>query len=212
MALSKTAICNLALAHIGIDQGIANLDTEQSKAARLCRQFYQHLLDEMLGDYAWTFACSAVKLATPIGDPPIGWGYQYSVPADCLSPIKVCDYTGARYWNRWSLEGTQSQYPDIPFQRIRSESTGTVVIATDLPEAYLIYTARVDNIAEMSAAFISAFAWRLAVELAMPMSVEPSLMNAAQQNFAAALQLAHNKDARDQVYDPAQDSPSVQVR
>lgn len=212
MAMSKTEICNLALAHIGIDQGIANLDTEQSKAARLCRQFYPHLLDELLGDYAWTFATQAVKLASPVGDPPIGWGYQYSVPSGCLSPTRVCDYAGARSWNRWSIENPAINWPEVPFRLMQSESAGHRVIVTDMPEAYLIYTARIENTAEMSAAFISLLAWRLAVELAMPMAVEPGLMQTAQQNYTAAFQLATNKDARDQSYDPAPDSPSVQVR
>lgn len=212
MALTKTQICNLALAHIGIDQGIANIDTEQSKAARLCRQFYPHLLDEILGDYEWTFATAAVKLATPTGDPPIGWSYQYAVPADCLSPIKVTDYSGARSWSRWSFDQTMINWPDVPFRLMRSASAGTRVIVTDLPEAYLVYTARIENTAEMSAAFISMLAWRLAVELAMPMAVEPNLRSDARQGLEAARQLATNKDARDQVYDPTPDSPSVQVR
>lgn len=212
MAMTKTQICNLALSRIGIDQGIANLDTEQSKAARLCRSLYPQLLDELLEDYGWTFASQAVKLATPVGDPPIGWGYQYSVPSDCLSPIRVCDYSGARSFNRWSLEGSALAYPEVPFRLMQSASAGHRVLVTDLPEAYLIYTARIENTAEMSALFVSLLAWRLAVELAMPMAVEPGLLQTAQQNYGAALQLAQNKDARDQSYDPAPESVSVQVR
>lgn len=214
MATSKTEVCNLALARIGKDQGIANFDTEQSKAARLCRQFYGLVVDELLGDYDWTFATAVVKLATPSGDPPIGWMYQYALPADCLSPVKVCDYSGARAWSRNAivLGDATLAAPEIPFRVMRSSSAGRPVIVTDLPEAYLIYTARVEAVAEYSAQFVNALVWRLAAELAMPLAVEPNLAARAQQGFQLAISEAWNKDARAGVNDPTPDSPSVQVR
>lgn len=214
MALSKTEICNLALAKIGKEQGIANLDTEQSKAARICRQLYPIALDWLLGDFEWSFATSVVKLASPSGDVPIGWGYQYALPADCLSALKVCDYSGARTWSRSSISlGDQVlAVPDFPFRVMRSASAGTRVIVTDLPEAYLIYTARIETVTDYSAQFVQALTWLLASELAMPMAVEPGLADRARQGFGIALSEAKNKDARIGVDDPRPESPSVQVR
>lgn len=215
MAQSKTEICNLALARLGKDQFIGNIETEQSKPARLCRQFYPMALAELLEDYDWTFAQSVVQLAVPVGDPPPGWSFQYSLPADCLSPIRVCDESGARLWSwSWLNRGLNStlQMPDIPFKKMRSASSGGVVIVTDMPDAFLIYTAQVDNSGDYSALFVSALAWRLAVELAMPMAVEPSLAKMASDALGSVLAMAWNKDARDQSFGALPDSPSVAIR
>lgn len=215
MAQSKTQICNLALARIGQDQFIGNFETETSKAARLCRQFYPMVLDEMFEDYDWHFAESVIRMAVPTGEPPIGWGYQYSVPSDCLSPQIVCDANGARMWSLYGrtcdLVGS-FRMPDVPFKKMRSASTGGVVIVTDMPDAYLVYTARVENTGDYSALFVSALAWRLAMELAMPMAAEPSLLRQASDAYGAAMQVAWNKDARDAVSEPIPDSPSVSIR
>ena len=216
MAMTKTQICNLALSRIGQDQFIGSLDTEQSKPARLCRLFYDLLLDEVLGDFDWSFAQSVVKLSQVAGDPPIGWAYQYALPGDCLTPMIVTDASGAR---RWSLYGDlydttiQLAAPQIPFKTMRSESAGTLVLVTDLPDdAYLIYTARVNATNEWSASFTSTVAWRLAVELAMPMAIEPRLAQQAREAYSQNISVAVNKNARDEAQQPLPESPSISIR
>jgi len=215
MAMTKTQICNLALARIGQDVFIGNVDTEQSKPARLCRLFYDLLLEEVLGDFEWSFTQSVVLLTPVDGDPPIGWQYQFALPSDCLTPTQVTDESGARYWSVYIQNSDFSLTLNSltpPFKTMRSASAGGVVLVTDLPDAYLIYQARSTETGDYSAAFTSALAWRLAVELSMPMTVEPKLAELARNAYSQNISIAVNKNSRDQIEAQQPDSPTITIR
>lgn len=73
---SSIEICNMALAHVG-QEGIMSLD-EDSKAARLCKQFYDYCRQSLLRLFPWSFALEYTELPR---EEKTG---RYVVPVDCL--------------------------------------------------------------------------------------------------------------------------------
>jgi hypothetical protein len=167
---SEIEICNLALSRIGQTQPIASF-TEQSKAAEVCAQSYSFCRDIVLQDYLWPFATSWKVLAL-MGDPPTNWAYRYSYPSDCLD-LRYLVIKGNR-------NPQADQYPVFELQFYQGQQT----IITDTDQAEAVYTARVEDPTLFSPMFTNALAWRVAQEIAMPMAVDPSMMDNARQMYA----------------------------
>lgn len=151
---SEVEIYNLALGHIGITETVSSL-TERSKARETCARFYDQARDYVLRDFPWPFAYRAVQLAEVSGASFPGWTYVYRYPTDCLQARQITNSAGTRL--RWygsvsnpAIRATADGYqsfnwfpPRIPFQ-ISSDDEGRLILS-DEPEAYLVYTARIDN-------------------------------------------------------------------
>ncbi len=160
MASSKVQIFNLALLRAGSSKRVNDAD-EGSNEANICNEFYDQSLAFVLEDRPWRFAKSRVYLAQKAGTPPSVWQYQYSVPSDCLK---------ARYIVTPGMR-TQLMDQKIPFEKAYA---GGPVIYTDLEEAELVYTALVENVSWFPASFVSALAYHLASEIALPLRGERS--------------------------------------
>lgn len=187
---SEVEICNLALGHIGQSVAIASL-SEQSKAARICARNYAQARDELLAATPWRFARKSIALAQLTETPFPGYAYAYAQPEDCLNVHRVCPEAGIRaHWRAVEISLTQPhrrhEYADrIPFEVVMGVQ-GTA-IATDLKDAFLLYTARVTNTSRFTPMFVNALAWSLASKIAMPMAVDANLAGRADQGAAMAL-------------------------
>ena len=173
---SVVQICNAALTRIGQSKLIDSL-AERSVAGEMCTLHYEACRDEVLRDFDWPFAETRVVLAS-IGTPPGNWAYLYRMPTDCLK---------ARFI---AVPGTE--YPTseqrIPFKTVYA--SGGQAIATIQPDAELVYTVKVDDASYYDPLFSSALSWRLAAELAMPMTAKPENYQAALQNYMMAVSRA----------------------
>lgn len=78
---SSVDICNLALAYLG-QEPIMTLDDE-SKASRLCKQFYDSCRHSMLRLAPWSFALKRTVLAQE-ADTGL-----FRIPVDCLRVVEV---------------------------------------------------------------------------------------------------------------------------
>jgi hypothetical protein len=174
MINSAVSICNQALGKIGISQFIANLETEQSNEARVCRVYYEAARDRVLQAMPWGFARRVAELQD-IGTPPAGWLYRYRYPNDCLFARKVIE------------TGATEDSPGQPFTVSEDEANGGLAICSNTYPASLIYTARITNTALFSALFTDALAWALAVDLSAPLSAQPSMAQSASQAYVATL-------------------------
>ena len=195
---SEIEICNLALSRIGQTQPIASF-TEQSKAAEVCAQAYEFCRDLVLQDHMWPFATSW-KVLAQMTDPPTNWGFRYSYPADCLD-LRYLVIPGMR-------NPSADEYPVFEIQLYNGQKT----VITDTRDAQAVYTAGVTDPTLFSPMFVNALAWRLAQEIAMPMAVDPNMMDNARQMSAATVSEAAATAYNEIKEDPEPESEFISGR
>lgn len=165
---NSTTICNSALLKIGAD--IISSLTDGTRAANVCNTLYTYLRDEVMGESPWRFALKSVVLG-PNGTPPIhDYAFAYDIPSDCLRPLKMSDDS-----IEWAVEGS--------------------VIMTDEPSITLIYLYRNEDESSWDARFCEAFAWRLAMELALSVAQSTTLKQEAEKSYDKALANARAMNA-----------------
>lgn len=165
---SRVDICNIALSRIGVSQFIANIETERSNEANVCRLFFDPMRDFALRDYPWSFAKREIALAQLDGDAPVHWAYKYALPSDCLMVRSVVT-AGAlrvpRHDQRTTFEIANEAGPQGDIR----------VLYTGQPNAVLIYTKRIEDPTLFDPIFVSAFAYLLASEIALPLTVKETI-------------------------------------
>jgi hypothetical protein len=142
---SETTIANAALVLIG-ERRISSLD-ERSKTAKLCKDRFADVRDDLLRAMPWIFATKRVRLAADAEAPLYGYGSQVTLPNDCLRLLTVDDEFGYGY----VLEGRK-------------------VLTHIRAPLDITYIARVTNPKLMDVLFRQSFAAALAVELAEPLT------------------------------------------
>jgi len=149
---SKTAICNLALSHLGIAKEIANIETEISNEASACRRFFDTTNEETLADFPWPFATRFRVLALLFERPAETggeWGFSYRFPSDAFRIRRVL--SGIRNDNRQ----TRVSY------RVAQDDTAKIIY-TDQRDAIVEYTLRQTNTELFTADYTIAFSYLLA--------------------------------------------------
>ena len=164
---SVVGICNSALIKLGASP-ILSL-TEGSKSANLCNEQYEKVRDDLLRAHPWNFAAARQKLARLAEAPAFGFAFAYQLPADFLRAIEVADGIG------YKIEGRK--------------------ILSDAADIYLRYVRQVTDPNEMDALFREALAWRLAVDLAIPITQSNSTLELMRQGYGAAVGKARAVDA-----------------
>ena len=196
---SDVEICNMALSRVAYTQPIVSF-TEKSKAAELCRVFYAPLRELVLQAFPWPFAESIVFLAD-LGSPAPGWAFRYRYPADCLK-VREIVVPGQRT--------TTTNDQRIPY-KIGYDAGGRVV-HTDQPEAACRFTFKVEDSTFFDPNFAEVLAWRLAMDLALPLSSKPELQQFATQQYQRALTKAEGAAFQESQDDPDPESEFIRVR
>lgn len=182
MASSKVQIYNLALLRAGSSKRVNDVD-EGSNEANICNEFYDQSLAFVLEDRPWRFAKKRAYLAPKTGTPPSVWQFQYAWPSDCLK-LRTIVTPGAR---------TQLHDEKIPFEKAFDDGP---VIYTDLEDAEAIYTVLVETTEWFPPSFVSALAYHLASEIALPLRGERSagLISMLQSAYAQVCNIASASD------------------
>lgn len=202
MTQAVVEICNRALAHIGQDEFITDIN-ESSKAARLCRALFASTRDGLLRAHDWSFARTTQAMAE-VAHKVTGWQHSYAYPDDCIIMRRVLPAEYARVQAipagspaSYCWPPNMIHYPlvggqPVPYQLARHPDGGRIIL-TDMAEAVFEYTARVESPHEFPPDLQEVLALLLAAKLAMPMAVAPALAQSAAQ---AATQ-AHDRAAAD---------------
>ncbi|MBF8733103.1 hypothetical protein IRZ59_21980 [Pseudomonas guariconensis] len=196
---SDIEICNIALGRVSNTQPIASF-TERSKQAELCQTFYSLLREIVLQDFPWPFAESIVALAD-VGSPAPGWQFRYRYPADCLLVREIVTPGQNR---------VLSSSMEIPYKV--GYDPGGRVIHTDQPMASVRFTFNVQNPTNFDALFVDALAWRLAMDLALPLSSKPEYRTFCEQQYQNALTIAQGAAFRESQDGEMPESEFVTVR
>ena len=131
-----------------------------------------------------------MKLAQLSSAPAFGYRFQYAMPSDWMRTISV-------------HPGNDRHAHVTDYATESTEAEGRVLHA-DLPDVYLSYVRKVEDPNVMDPAFREALAWRLAMELAVPLAKSGSLRDRMAAGFEDALAIAKSIDGQD---DPPQALP-----
>ncbi|MEQ8652382.1 MAG: hypothetical protein RIC87_07960 [Kiloniellales bacterium] len=172
---SDVDICNQALDMVGAET-IAALG-EASAGGRACQGLYPQARDALLALHPWRFAMTRQVLARLEESPPSDWSLIYALPSDCLA----------------------ARYLEAPSRTTLGPSTRFEVRAdrllTDLADAVLIYSRRIEAAGHFDPLFVESLAALLAVRLGAALRVDGDLMREAQRGYQLALGQARAVDA-----------------
>lgn len=173
MSISEVQICNSALAKIGA-QGIVAL-SDATPAAFLCNQLFHALRKEVLRSHPWKFATARSVLAASGTAPAWGYAYAFPLPGDCLRPIDIEENE-----SEWKVES----------------HLGVEAIVTDNATCKVKYIRDVLDVSRFDANFSEALAFRLAMDLAIPLTSSNSLSDDMAQKFKMTVATARSFDAQ----------------
>lgn len=176
---SVVGICNMALGAIGQSETIASLQ-ENSKAARICRTYYESARDQMLSDFNWPFATTTVALAD-IGSPQPGWEFRYRYPVECLKAIEIIP-AGWPWHDPLPIELR-------PRFQVGYGEAGRV-INTNEAGAALRYIVSVTDTEQYNPLYVDALSLLLATKIALPLAVNQPMYNLAMQRYLDSVQRA----------------------
>ena len=194
---TKTEICNLALMQVGTTYLITDVESEDTKEARTCRQFYDLARQAALSDVDWSFTRKTVALALLEGESDPQYKYVYKYPSDCLK-VRGLIEPYLPYWHgdSCSWQGERLAAQSLPGELRALWQTGldseneTRTIITDLEEAMIIYSADLDNEFVFTSQFVDVLVIRLAMYLAMPIANSPSIAQGLQRSYQLAVSTA----------------------
>lgn len=172
MATSASGICNLALLRLGHDREISSLD-EASAEAGHCKTFYDHVRKTLLRMREWQFAQRISALAL-LRSGNADFEYAYKIPSGCIRALKIINPYG--------------RDEDVPF-RIRGSE-----IHTDLDDARLLYIYDEQDPNSFDKLFVEAFAYRLASEIAGPITQDINKSKQMYEMFRMTLAQASSID------------------
>lgn len=192
-------VCNLALAAVGSRQFIDDLG-EATLEAEVCNRLFASVRNELLAAWPWRFATRRAVLGLT-AEVRTGWGYCYTLPADCL--------VARRIWDGKRLPGAGQS---IPFSKELNDAGGGFLLVTDQPQAELEYTAEVTTVALWPPHFVTAVAAVLATHLASALSVKPQVSELMMRRAQLALTRAAAVDANEAQRDEEPDSEFIRER
>ena len=189
MPLSSTAIANLALRRIGIQQTIADL-TENSGPARACNAFYAHVLEIALRERPWPFAQRWVDLALVSENPTPDHQYSYRYPAGFLSVNRLVQIGESTAYARYPYAPSdpyenQERYLTNPYQ-ISTDDSGRLIFC-NIVSARVQGTYSVIDTTLFDPLFADALSWRLASEGAAGLTKDAAIQQGAMASYDLAV-------------------------
>ncbi|TSA28583.1 hypothetical protein D4R71_00325 [bacterium] len=153
-------VINLALSHIAqtpitaVQLAALTGNVQVEAALRL----WEYAREETLRAYNWGFAKVQQALVITTDYDPAVYAYAYVYPTDCVAIRKVNVQA--------SIDNTISG----KYKTVYDKEKSLQRIVTDIEDAYIEYTYDHDTPTLWDSAFVVAFAYRLAAELAKPLN------------------------------------------
>lgn len=184
MAVTKTSICNKALALLGVTKFMTNVDTDNTPIANVFLQVYDEARNEVFAAFAWPFATLKWILTLSYEQPDGEFAYAYEYPENCMQfhriigkaventgaeettadcVVEGVDFTFIQSGEIAEANGRRRRF-HIP-HRINKGPSGTLVL-TDQVDAAAEYTVLVTDPTLYPPAFVNTLALRLAADVA----------------------------------------------
>lgn len=179
--LSNTDICNLALSHLGNYGTVTNIDTPTNEKETICARWYditrRFLLKSLIPNFAIERRFIA-QLPASEAD-PFGYATAYAYPNDCLKVLGV-DELYQKQPTTYAVRGNkiftdQTYDAGLPLRFVKNET----VVANFSPE------------------FIIALSWKLAENIALPITQDINKRTIIQQALPGVLLEASGINAQE---------------
>lgn len=166
---SKTDIANRALSKLG-QKRVSNIETEDTKSARIINGIYSMVRDSLLQEYPWNFAIKRASLAPLSSSPEWGYDNKYKIPSDCLRLLSI------------------KNDPDYSVEEDN-------ILTDETDEILIKYIARIENSGNYVPVFNEALATRLAYEGCEEITQSNSKKQILFQELKDTLSIAFRIDA-----------------
>ncbi len=153
--LSETSICNMALAKLGANKTLTNVETDSSFEAVQCKLHYEPTRDSLLRSYWWRFASARAELVATT-DPDFEWSNAFTLPTDFLAMKSI-------YENRFSDEN------------FRSYALEGKILLTNEDEMFIRYVKKVTDVATFDSLFVEVFVLQLSLKLTSLAGATPKI-------------------------------------
>lgn len=216
--------CNLALARIGVSdilQAAADLLTPTSREHTLLAQFYESVLRFVLRDFPWPHATRYANpeliegsLSAPVN---ADWVYAWRQPAGSLFVRRIVRPERGRKFDPNPPAFRVAEAEDLDGNLgpiIYTTEDGVQFDSNDEPFIEIEYTVRPPCGARAGGdqAFVSCLAWRLAYELAGPLSRDKETIQRCERSYVLERNTAGATTAREQQQQPAGDASWITDR
>jgi hypothetical protein len=170
MATSETAIANSALSKLGADR-IISLD-DDSREARLLKEQFDKVRDDLLRSHPWNFATKRVTLAALPTAPVSDFTYAYQVPTDCMRVLEIDSKD-----DEWQREGQ--------------------TIVTDSGSVSIRYVAKITDPGSFDPNFSEVLAMKLAVDICYALTQNATFREQLMGEYMQKLREARSFDAQE---------------
>lgn len=195
---SVVELCNLALSHLG-SYVITSLSNPTTQEQRKCNIYYAPARDFVLRAFPWNFAEKRAYLAElGSGETKVGYEYAYEYPQDCLKARDIYNST--------------SGGDPIDFIINSLDSLTGKKVLTDQATALLIYTAKVTDPNVFDALFNTAFSFKLASDLAIPLTKNVKLRDAMLNAYISYMGTARTGNASEAKDTTEKTNPYITAR
>lgn len=170
MAATEVEICNSALIKVGADR-ITTLD-DVNERARLCKEQYPKVRDDLLRSHPWNFAIEREELTVDGTAPVYLFAYRFAVPSLCLRILEV--------WSNeydWQREGS--------------------FIVTDSATVKIRYIKKITDVTKYDVNFCEALASKLAADISYSLAQSSSLKETLMKQAEMAVRQARSFDAQE---------------
>lgn len=175
---SNTEIAKHALDLIGADT-IGSLN-DNTRNANLCNRLLPLMRAEMLVRHPWNFASRRASLPASDTAPAWGFAYAYEMPTDYLRILRLNLFDPNQNWK-------------VEYGQIVTDAAAPLQI---------LYIANVADAGRYSPLFSTTLAYRLAAELAGPITESDSKRRSLMSDVETSLRAARSADAAEGSADP----------
>lgn len=196
---SNVEIANRALTKVGARR-LISLD-DNTEGGRTVNSMFTIVRDAELREHSWRFSIKRVLQPAQVSAPAFGYAFQYRIPSDCLKLLQVGQfYPGADL----------SDYVGADTAPYAVENG---LILTDYPAPLnLRYVARIEDSSLFDSLFVEAFACRLAMELAEPLTQSGQKRQLAAEEYKLAVSAAISANSIEKPPDKIADDTWIMAR
>jgi hypothetical protein len=178
--VTEVYICNRALSLINkkaLTGTVIASATGEAKSLAQCQLLYDTLRDELLKLAPWDFALATSSLTEDTGAVPDStWTKAFDLPTDMLHPWYVGDSRFTPLQPEWQIWDNH--------------------LVTNETSVTLTYVKQQTDPLTFTQLFVTALAYRLAMEMAIPLANSDELYNRLERNYNKNLRLAMKQNTR----------------
>jgi hypothetical protein len=172
---------------------INDVERDPSQEALVCRLLYEPVLANLLNQYPFNFSTVGEPLALISKHERRRSAYEYVYPAKAIRIWAVLPAEDIG-WRPATYERLSQIVMDY---QVGLNSAGIKVIYCHIPQAYVHYSVLPQDPAVFSPAFVSAFTWTLAAELALSLAGDKETYAMLTQQAMLAVEQAKAASARE---------------